>query len=278
MKLLRFGEVGKEKPGILDNEEKIRDLSNFVDDFFGKNISISSLLKISEISVTDLPIIDHDVRIGPCLKDVPNFFCIGLNYKKHALETGLEIPKEPIIFSKATSCLSGPYDNIVLPNNSKKADWEIELGVIIGEDCENIHENDVMSIISGFTIVNDISEREYQLEKGGQWIKGKSARSFGPIGPYIITNDEIKNPDDLDLLLKVNNKICQQSSTSDMIFSINKIISYMSNFFKLRCGDIVSTGTPEGVGMGMRPQQFLKKGDQIISEIEGLGRQVQLVV
>ena len=278
MKLLRFGEVGKEKPGILDNEEKIRDLSNFVDDFFGKNISISSLLKISEISVTDLPIIDHDVRIGPCLKDVPNFFCIGLNYKKHALETGLEIPKEPIIFSKATSCLSGPYDNIVLPNNSKKADWEIELGVIIGEDCENIHENDVMSIISGFTIVNDISEREYQLEKGGQWIKGKSARSFGPIGPYIITNDEIKNPDDLDLLLKVNNKICQQSSTSDMIFSIKKIISYMSNFFKLRCGDIVSTGTPEGVGMGMRPQQFLKKGDQIISEIEGLGRQVQLVV
>ncbi len=278
MKLIRYGENGKEKPGILDNNKNIRDLSNSIDDFYGNNVSISSLEKISKISNYDLPLIKKDVRIGSCLKDVPNFYCIGLNYKKHALEIGLGIPKEPIIFSKATSCISGPYDNIILPKNSKKTDWEIELGIIIGRDCENLDEKDVMSVISGYTIVNDISERENQLEKGGQWIKGKSSKSFGPIGPYFVTKDEVKNPNDLKLMLKVNGKIYQNSSTSDMIFSIEKIISYMSKFMKLRCGDIVSTGTPEGVGMGLSPQIFLKKNDIVEAEIENFGKQVQKVI
>ncbi len=278
MKLIRYGENGKEKPGILDKEKNIRDLSNHIEDFYGANVSISSLEKISKICHYDLPLIKEEVRIGSCLKDVPNFYCIGLNYKKHAIETGLEIPKEPIIFSKATSCISGPYDNIILPKNSKKTDWEIELGVIIGRDCEYLDEKDVMSVISGYTIVNDISERKNQLEKGGQWIKGKSSKSFGPIGPYFVTKDEVKNPNDLKLMLKVNRKVYQNSSTSDMIFSIEKIISYMSNFMKLRCGDIVSTGTPEGVGMGLSPQIFLKKNDVVEAEIETFGKQVQKVI
>ena len=278
MKLLRYGENGNEKPGMLDKEKNIRDLSSYIEDFYGNNVSISSLEEISKISPYDLPLIKQDVRLGSCLKDVPNFYCIGLNYKKHAVETGLEIPKEPIIFSKATSCISGPYDNIILPKNSKKTDWEIELGVIIGKDCEYIDEKDVMSVISGYTIVNDISERENQLEKGGQWIKGKSSKSFGPLGPYLITKDEVRNPDDLKLMLKVNGKIYQNSSTSDMIFPVKKIISYMSQFMKLRCGDIISTGTPEGVGMGLFPPTFLKKDDIVECEIETFGKQIQKVI
>ena len=278
MKLVRFGEVGKEKPGIIDGNGAIRDLTDRVTDFGGNGVSHAAIAKISDIDIEQLPVVPGNPRLGAILNDVPNFYCIGLNYTKHAIETGMDIPKEPILFSKATSALSGPFDNVVIPKNSKKSDWEVELGVIIGENCEHVSESNALSVISGYCTINDVSEREFQAERGGQWIKGKSAPSFAPIGPYFVTNDEIDDPQNLGVELSLNGKTVQKSNTSDMIFSVAEIISYMTQFMRLRTGDIIATGTPSGVGMGMKPQRFLKAGDIMEIEVEGCGRQRQNTV
>ena len=278
MKLVRFGEVGKEKPGIIDNNGGIRDLSAITPDFGRETVSHAAISRLRDIDLHNLPEVSGSPRLGAILNDVPNFYCIGLNYTKHAIETGMAIPKEPILFSKATSALSGPFDNVIIPKNSKKSDWEVELGVIIGEDCEHVSRENALSVISGYCTINDVSEREFQAERGGQWIKGKSAPTFGPIGPYFITADEIDDPQNLDVELSLNGKVVQKSNTSDMIFSIVEIISYMTQFFKLRTGDIIATGTPSGVGMGMKPQQFLKSGDVMEIEVQGCGRQKQTAV
>ena len=278
MKLVRFGEAGKEKPGIIDGNGAIRDLTNKVTDFGGNGVSHSAIAKIRDVDIGKLPVVPGDLRLGSILNDVPNFYCVGLNYTKHAVETGMDIPKEPILFSKATSALSGPFDTVIIPKNSKKTDWEVELGVIIGENCEHVSESNALSVISGYCTINDVSEREFQAERGGQWIKGKSAPSFAPIGPYFVTNDEIDDPQNLGVELSLNGKTVQKSNTSDMIFSVAEIISYMTQFMRLRTGDIIATGTPSGVGMGMKPQRFLKAGDIMEIEVEGCGRQRQNTV
>ena len=278
MKLVRFGEVGKEKPGIIDGNGAIRDLTDRVADFGGDEVSRSTIAKIYDIDIEKLPVVPGDPRLGSILNDVPNFYCIGLNYTKHAIETGMDIPKEPILFSKATSALSGPFDNVIIPKNSEKSDWEVELGVIIGENCEHVSESNALSVISGYCTINDVSEREFQAERGGQWIKGKSAPSFAPIGPHFVTNDEIDDPQNLGVELSLNGKTVQKSNTSDMIFSVAEIISYMTQFMRLRTGDIIATGTPSGVGMGMKPQRFLKAGDVMEIEVERCGRQRQNAV
>mgnify|MGYP001274581402 CR=1 FL=1 len=278
MKLVRFGEPGTEKPGILDANGSIRDLSGKIGDLKGIGVSLTALEEIRNINAESLPMVTGSPRLGSCLQDVPNFYCIGLNYTKHAIETGMDIPKEPILFSKSTSAISGPFDNVVIPKNSKKTDWEVELGVIIGKDCEHVSAKDALSVISAYCTVNDVSEREFQAERGGQWIKGKSAPSFGPIGPYLVTSDEISDPQNLDVELSLNGRTVQKSNTSDMIFSVIEIITYMTQFMRLRTGDIIATGTPSGVGMGMKPPQFLKAGDIMEIEVQGCGRQRQEAV
>ena len=275
MKLLRFGPVGQEKPGCLDGAGNIRDLSGVVDDFAGATVSVEALDKIRAIDLDSLPVVDAGVRLGSCVASVPNFYCIGLNYARHAAETGMEPPKEPIIFSKATSVLSGPYDPVIIPKNSVKSDWEVELGVVIGKRAEHVSVEEALSYVAGYCTINDMSEREFQIEMGGQWIKGKSAPTFGPTGPYLVTTDEVPNPQDLDLKLSLNGEVQQDSSTSDMIFTVAEIISYMSRFMALVPGDIIATGTPEGVGMGQNPQRFLVPGDVMELEIEGIGAQKQ---
>ncbi len=278
MRFVRFGEYGNETVGALDESLRIRDFSQHVDELEKETVSVGAITQLCSINLDQLPIVNGKPRIGSCLKDTPNFYCIGLNYRQHAIETGLDIPKEPIIFSKASSCLSGPYDPIIIPKNSYKADWEVELGVIIGQDCEYVLEKNALSMVSGYCSINDISERSFQMDRGGQWLKGKSAKSFGPVGPYFVSVDEIPDPQNLNLQLKVNNEVMQKSNTSDMIFSVAEIISYMSQFLQLRCGDIISTGTPSGVGMGMQPPRFLKPGDRVDLEIDVCGNQKQDVI
>lgn len=278
MKLLRFGPKGQEKPGILDNSGNVRDLSGKVVDFAGKGVSLEALDALRQIDVGGLPLVDQPGRIGSCLADVPNFFCIGLNYAKHAAETGAEPPKEPIVFSKATSALSGPFDPVVIPRRSVKADWEVELGVVIGRKATYVSEAEALGYVAGYCTINDVSEREFQIEKGGQWIKGKSAPTFGPIGPYLVTADEVSDPQNLKVRLTLNGDVMQDSDTSDMIFTVAEIVSYMSNFMMLRPGDIIATGTPSGVGMGLKPQRYLKPGDVMEIEVAGLGRQRQEVI
>ena len=275
MKLLRYGPQGQEKPAILDAEGQVRDLSGHVADFAGAAVSLEALDAIRKIAISTLPVVANPGRIGACLASVPNFYCIGLNYAKHAAETGAEPPKEPIIFSKATSSLSGPFDPVVIPRNSVKADWEVELGVVIGREALYVSEADALSYVAGYCTINDVSEREFQIEKGGQWIKGKSAPTFGPTGPYLVTADEVGDPQKLGLTLSLNGEVVQDSNTDDMIFGVAKIISYMSQFMKLVPGDIIATGTPSGVGMGMKPQRFLKPGDVMEIEVKGLGAQKQ---
>ena len=275
MKLLRYGPQGQEKPAILDAEGQVRDLSGHVADFAGAAVSLEALDAIRKIDISTLPVAANPGRIGACLASVPNFYCIGLNYAKHAAETGAEPPKEPIIFSKATSSLSGPFDPVVIPRNSVKADWEVELGVVIGREALYVSEADALSYVAGYCTINDVSEREFQIEKGGQWIKGKSAPTFGPTGPYLVTADEVGDPQKLGLTLSLNGEVVQDSNTDDMIFGVAKIISYMSQFMKLVPGDIIATGTPSGVGMGMKPQRFLKPGDIMEIEVKGLGAQKQ---
>jgi len=275
MKFLRFGPKGQEKPGCLDDAGNIRDLSGVVNDFSGEAVSVEALNEIRAMDIDSLPIVDAGVRLGSCVASVPNFYCIGLNYARHAAETGATPPTEPIIFSKATSALSGPFDPVVIPKNSVKADWEVELGVVIGKRAEHVSVDDALSYVAGYCTINDMSEREFQIEMGGQWIKGKSAPTFGPTGPYLVSTDEVPNPQDLALKLSLNGEVQQDSSTSDMIFSVAEIISYMSRFFALVPGDIIATGTPEGVGMGQNPQRFLLDGDVMDLEIQGLGAQKQ---
>jgi 2,4-diketo-3-deoxy-L-fuconate hydrolase len=278
MKLLRVGPEGREKPAILDAEGKIRDLSGRVPDFAGASVSLSALDAIRAIDLSSLPVIDAPERVGACLASVPNFFCIGLNYAKHAAETGATPPAEPIIFNKTTSCLSGPNDPVIIPRKSVKTDWEVELGVIIGRETLYVSEEDALDYVAGYCTINDVSEREFQIERGGQWTKGKSAPTFGPVGPYFVTADEVPDPQALRLTLSLNGKVVQDSDTSDMIFTVRQIVSYMSQFMKLMPGDIIATGTPSGVGMGMKPQRFLQPGDVMELEVEGLGKQRQTAV
>ena len=278
MKLLRYGPAGQEKPGMLDGDGQVRDLSAHVADFAGTSVSLEALEALRAIDVSSLPVVADPGRIGACLATVPNFFCIGLNYAKHAAESGMAVPAEPIIFSKATSALSGPYDPVVIPRNSVKGDWEVELGVVIGKTASYVSEADALSYVAGYCVINDVSEREFQLERGGQWIKGKSAPTFGPTGPWLVTADEVPDPQALAVGLDLNGETVQDSNTSDMIFSVVEIISYMSQFMVLQPGDIIATGTPSGVGMGLKPQRFLRPGDVMTVRVEGLGEQRQEAV
>lgn len=277
MKLLRVGPKGQEIPAILDSEGNARSLNGKVPDFQGANVSLETLDAIRAINIEDLPVIEYD-RIGACLADVPNFYCIGMNYAKHARETGAEPPKEPILFNKATSCLSGPNDPVVIPRNSEKSDWEVELGVVIGKTASYVSEEDALDYVAGYCTVNDMSERAFQMEMGGQWVKGKSAPTFGPTGPWLVTADEIPNPQNLRLWLKLNGEVVQDSNTEDMIFSVAQIVSYMSQYMELRPGDLIATGTPSGVGLGMKPPRFLRAGEEMELEVEGLGVQRQTTV
>ena len=275
MKLLRFGPKGQEKPGILDDQGHIRDISGLVLDLDARLFTDGGLGAIRAANLSSLPIVDGTPRIGACFADVPNFFCIGLNYTKHAIETGMEPPKEPIIFSKATSCLSGPNDPVIIPRGSQKTDWEVELGVVIGKSASYVSQEDALDYVAGYCVINDVSERSFQIERGGQWIKGKSAPTFGPVGPWFVTADEIADPQKLDLSLSLNGQVVQNSNTDDMIFTVREIISHMSQFMELRPGDIIATGTPSGVGMGMKPQRFLSAGDVMELTVQGLGTQTQ---
>ena len=276
MKLLRFGPKGQEKPGVLDADGNVRDVSAHVTDFAGTSVSLEALEALRAIDVNSLPVVAEPGRIGSCLASVPNFFCVGLNYAKHAEETGEEPPKEPILFSKASSALSGPFDPVIIPRGSVKGDWEVELGVVIGRTALYVSEDDALDYVAGYCTINDVSEREFQIEKGGQWVKGKSAPTFGPTGPYLVTADEVADPQALRVQLALNGETVQDSSTDDMIFTVREIVSYMSQFMELQPGDIIATGTPSGVGMGMKPQRFLKHGDVMEVEVEGLGRQRQV--
>ena len=278
MKLLRVGEKEKEKPAILDTNNKIRDLSSHIKDFDSDNLKFETVSKLKNINLDTLPEIKSSVRIGACINKPGKFVAIGLNYSDHAKETGAKPPVEPIVFMKATSSISGPNDNIEMPKDSSKLDWEVELAIVIGKETKNISEKEVSDHILGYCIVNDVSEREWQLEKSGQWVKGKSADTFGPTGPYLVTQDEIPDINNLNLILEVNGKKMQSGNTKNMIFNVNFLISYLSKFMSLQPGDLITTGTPAGVGMGMKPQVFLKSGDNIKLSIDFLGEQNSKVV
>ena len=278
MKLLRCGSLNKEKPAVLDKNGKIRDISSHIKDLNPKNISFTNLEKLKNINLESLPEIPSSERIGSCITNPGKFVAIGLNYSDHAAETGAKIPTEPIVFMKATSCIVGPNDDVVIPKNSKKTDWEVEIAFVVGKETKYIKEEDAQDHIFGYCLVNDVSEREFQIEKLGQWVKGKSADTFGPIGPYLVTKDEIPDVQNLNLSLDVNDKRMQTGNTNNMIFNINYILSYLSNFMSLQAGDIVTTGTPPGVGMGMKPQVFLKSGDVMKLTVDHLGEQKQTVV
>jgi 2-keto-4-pentenoate hydratase/2-oxohepta-3-ene-1,7-dioic acid hydratase in catechol pathway len=278
MKLVRYGEKGSEKPGILDELGKIRDLSGIISDIDGATISPASLQKLSAVTISELPIIEDKTRLGACVGKAGKMVCVGLNYSDHAIEANLPIPDEPIIFMKATTAINGPYDDVELPASATKLDWEVELGFAIGTRAKNVSEEDALDYVAGYFIVNELSEREWQAERQGQWTKGKSHDTFAPLGPWFVTKDEITDPGNLDLVLYVNNEKRQDGSTKTMIFGIAKIVSYISSFMTLEPGDIISTGTPPGVGLGMKPPLYLKAGDRMHLEINGLGHQQQLVV
>lgn len=278
MKLLRFGELGLEKPGILDGNGVIRDASSIVADYSPETVSLELLSILQDIDPATLPAVPAGVRIGAPVSRIGHFIAIGLNYADHAAETGAPIPKEPIVFSKAPSCLSGPNDDVMLPKGSVKSDWEVELAVVIGKRCDYVEEKDALHHVFGYVLCNDVSEREYQAERGGQWIKGKSAPTFGPLGPWIVTPDELGDPQKLDMFLDVNGKRAQTGSTATMIFTVRQIVSYLSQFMVLEPGDVITTGTPPGVGLGMKPPVFLKDGDEMYLGIAGLGEQRQKVV
>ena len=278
MKLLRVGEKGKEIPAILDENNKLRDISSHIKDLNPDFLNFETLSKLKNLDLTKLPEINNSQRIGACVNKPGKFVAIGLNYSDHAKETGAKIPSEPIVFMKSTRSISGPNDDIVKPKNSKKLDWEVELAFVVGKETKNISEQEAPDHILGYCIVNDISEREWQIEKMGQWVKGKSGDTFGPTGPYLVTKDEISDINNLNLNLNVNEKKMQAGNTKNMIFNINFLLSYLSKFMSLQPGDIVTTGTPAGVGMGMKPQLFLKSGDKIKLTIDNLGEQNSKVV
>ena len=278
MKLLRFGDKGKEKPAVLDKNNNIRDISSHIKDLNPNYLNFETFSKLNNLDLTKLPEITNSVRIGACVNKPGKFVAIGLNYSDHAKETGSKTPSEPIVFMKATSSISGPNDDIIMPKNSKKLDWEVELAFVVGKETKNISEKEAPNHILGYCIVNDISEREWQIEKMGQWVKGKSRDTFGPTGPYLVTKDEILDINNLNLSLDVNEKKMQAGNTKNMIFNTNFLLSYLSKFMSLQPGDIVTTGTPAGVGMGMKPPVFLKPGDKIKLSIDNLGEQNSKVI
>jgi 2,4-didehydro-3-deoxy-L-rhamnonate hydrolase len=277
MKLLRYGPKGKEKPGILDKDGKIRSLAKIVKDIDGDAISPAGLAKIKKVNIAKLPLVPGKPRIGACIANPQKFIAIGLNYSDHAAESGLQVPPEPVVFTKQVSCLSGPNDTVMLPPKSVKSDWEVELGVIIGRKAKNIKEKDALKHVAGYCTINDLSEREFQIERSGQWTKGKSYDTFGPVGPWLVTRDEVKDPQNLDMWLDLNGTRVQSGSTKTMVYGVAHIVAYLSQFFTLHPGDIITTGTPPGVGMGMKPQRFLKEGDKMVIGIDGLGVQRQVV-
>jgi 2-keto-4-pentenoate hydratase/2-oxohepta-3-ene-1,7-dioic acid hydratase in catechol pathway len=278
MKLVRFGKPGKEKPGLIAAEGKIRDLSEVIPDLSGAALSAKSLNKIRKINPETLPKARGEPRLGPCVADVRNFIAVGLNYADHAAETGAEIPKEPILFNKATSCIVGPNDDVTIPKGSRKTDWEVELAIVIGSPASYVSEEDAMSVVAGFCVCNDVSEREWQQERGGQWMKGKGCPTFGPLGPWLVTPDEIPDVQKLGMWLEVNGERVQNGSTATMIFGVKHLVSYISQFMLLEPGDVITTGTPPGVGLGMKPPRFLKAGDTVALGIDGLGSQAQRFV
>ncbi len=278
MKLVRYGRPGREKPGLIDAEGKLRDLSGVIDDIGPEQLSDKALARLARIKPSNLPAVRGKPRFGAPLSGVGKFLAIGLNYSDHAAESNMPIPKEPILFTKAITSLSGPNDDVMQPKDSTKMDWEVELGVVIGTRAHHVSERQALSHVAGYCIVNDVSERAFQLERGGSWDKGKGCDGFGPVGPWLVTRDEIANPQRLAMWLDVNGVRRQTGNTKTMIFSVAKIVSYVSRFITLMPGDIIATGTPPGVGMGMKPQQFLSPGDEMHLGIEGLGEQRQTVV
>ena len=278
MKLLRVGQKGKEKPAALDKNGKIRDLSSNIKDLNPKNLNFETISKLNKFDLETLPELSKSERIGSCITKPGKFIGIGLNYSDHAAETGAKVPPEPIVFMKATSSISGPNDDIEISKDSKKLDWEVELGVVVGKEMKNIKEKDAPNYILGYCLVNDVSEREWQIEKMGQWVKGKSHDKYGPIWPYLVTKDLILNINNLNLSLDVNGKRMQTGNTDKMIFNVNFIVSYLSKFMSLQAGDIITTGTPPGVGMGMKPQTFLKAGDKLKLSIDNLGEQNSKII
>ena len=280
MKTLRYRIGNEVKPGILDSDENIHDASSLVSDWDNENLTIEKLNEIKSMDLSSLPKVENFDGIAPCVckKSVGKIICIGLNYSDHAEETGMKVPPEPIIFFKATSAIIGPNDDVIIPKNSQKSDWEVELGIVIGKEAKYISENESQDHIAGYCVVNDLSERAFQIERSGQWVKGKSCDTFGPIGPYLVTKDEIPDPQNLKLWLELNGKRVQDGSTATMVYGVNFLVSYLSQFMSLHPGDIISTGTPPGVGMGMNPQVFLKPGDVMELGVEGLGTQKQKTV
>ena len=278
MKLLRYGPKGQEKPGLLDREGRIRDLSGVVDDISGDTLLPDGLARLRALDPVSLPAVAGSPRIGPCVGRVGKFICIGLNYADHAAESGMAVPPEPVVFMKATSAICGPNDTVEIPRGSEKSDWEVELGVVIGKPAKYVAMEDAMQHVAGYCVVNDLSERTFQLERSGQWVKGKSADTFGPIGPWLVTAEEIEDPQALDLWLEVDGHRYQNGSTRTMVYGVAHLVSYLSQFMSLQPGDIISTGTPPGVGMGQKPPVFLRPGQRIRLGIQDLGEQVQETV
>jgi len=278
MKLARYGRSGKEKPGLIDGAGKLRDLSEVVADIDADILGPRSLSRLAKIKPESLPTVRGTPRIGPCVAKVGNFIAVGLNYADHAAESGQPVPKEPVLFNKAPSCIVGPNDDIVIPKGSRKMDWEVELAIVIGTRASYVGEADALRHVAGYCVCNDVSEREFQIERSGQWMKGKSCPTFGPLGPWLVTPDEVEDPQKLDMWLDVNGERMQSGSTATMVFGVKTLVSYISQFMILEPGDVITTGTPPGVGMGRKPPLFLKAGDTVSLGVDGLGRQAQRVV
>lgn len=278
MKLLRYGAPGHEKPGMLDADGKMRDLSQIVHDIGGATLLPDGLARLAKVDPKTLPLVPGSPRLGPCVSGVGKFICIGLNFADHAKESGLTVPPEPILFLKANSAICGPNDATIIPRGSVKTDWEVELGVVIGKPAKYVSEADALDHVAGYCVINDISERAYQIERAGQWDKGKGCDTFGPIGPWLVTKDEIPDPQNLSMKLSVDGQVRQNGSTKTMVYGVKHLVSYLSQFFTLQPGDVISTGTPPGVGMGLKPPQYLKPGQTVELSIEGLGTQRQVTV
>ncbi|MDH7784569.1 2-keto-4-pentenoate hydratase/2-oxohepta-3-ene-1,7-dioic acid hydratase in catechol pathway [Ochrobactrum sp. 19YEA23] len=277
MKFLRYGEAGQEKPGILDADGAIRDLSAHVSDLSGAALAPDALAKLGAVDVNSLPKVEGNPRLGPCVAGTGKFICIGLNYADHAAESGMAVPPEPVIFMKATSAIVGPDDDVLIPRGSEKTDWEVELGIVIGKTAKYVSEDDALDYVAGYCTLHDVSERAFQIERAGQWTKGKSCDTFGPTGPWLVTKDEVADPQNLKMWLTLNGETMQDGSTKTMVYGVRYLVSYLSQFMSLQPGDIISTGTPPGVGMGMKPPRYLKAGDVVELGIEGLGTQKQNV-
>jgi ureidoglycolate lyase len=278
MRLLRIGQKGAEKPAILAEDGTFRDLSGVIADLAGAALDPGALAGIAGLPLATLPVLASDSRIGPCVGHVGKFICVGLNYADHAAESGMAVPAEPVLFMKATSAIIGPNDDVVIPDGSEKTDWEVELGIVIGREARNVQESAALDHVAGYCVVNDLSERAWQLERGGQWVKGKSADTFGPIGPWLVTRDEVPDPQNLSIWLEVDDHLFQSGSTSTMVFGVAHLVSYISQFMSLQPGDIISTGTPPGVGLGQKPPVYLRAGQAMRLGIEGLGEQQQKTV